>query len=192
MFHVNEDTAEIIGIMLGDGNITVSNGSHTTTITLHVKEAKYAQIISRMIRRTFFQNPTISKMKNKNALRMRVYRKTFVNELCLLGLEEGDKMRGRIGIPEWVFGRKDFLRSCVRGLIDTDGSVYRLTPHWPNLIQITFKNNNKKLLRDVRSALIELGLKPSKIFGNRLVITRKSEVEKYFREVGTNNLRLAP
>lgn len=107
-------------------------------------------------------------------------------------IKPGDKIANSVTIPKWIKKNRRFLRCCLRGLIDTDGSIYRLKPHWPNLIQISFKSNNKRLLRDVRSAFIFLKFHPSKVFGNRIVLTRQHEVSRYLKEIGTNNKKTAP
>jgi DNA-binding transcriptional regulator WhiA len=99
----------------------------------------------------------------------------------------GNKIKNRVSIPQWIWKNDVLLRSCLRGLIDTDGSIYRLKPQWPNLTQLSFKNNNSRLLKDVRKALNELGFHPSKVFGNRVVVTRQNEIGRYFDIIGTNN-----
>lgn len=110
----------------------------------------------------------------------------------LLGLERGNKIKKGSGIPKWIFLKEEFVKHCVRGLIDTDGSLYFLKPHWPNLKQLSFKSSNPRLLRDVRKSLVWLGFSPSKIFGNRIVMTRQAEIARYFKEVGTSNSKYSP
>ena len=109
--------------------------------------------------------------------------------LISCGLLSGDKVKNQVGVPQWIKRKKSLTKTCLRGLIDTDGSIYRMKPHWPNLFQLSFKNNSKKLLQDVREAFIMLGFHPSKIFGNRLVLTRQKEIVMYFKDIGSNNLK---
>ena len=86
-----------------------------------------------------------------------------------------------------------FLRNCLRGLYDTDGSVYELLPHWPGLFQIYFSNKNTNLLNDVRNALISLGINVSNISHQdgrntpRIYITRKDQIIKFCNTIGFKN-----
>ena len=73
-----------------------------------------------------------------------------------LGLKPGNKIKSQTTIPKWIWKSDELLKACVRGLIDTDGSVYELLPHWPGLFQITFENRNITLLRDLRKAFLKL------------------------------------
>jgi len=84
------------------------------------------------------------------------------------------------------------LKACLRGLYDTDGSVYELLPHWPGLFQIKLDNRNLVLLEDSRKALLKLGYSVSKIANlhlnkPRTYITRKVDVVKYYKEIGFSN-----
>jgi len=46
---------------------------------------------------------------------------------------------------------------------------------------------NQKLLRAVRRAFLKLGLNPSRIFDRRIVLTRQSNILRYFQQIGTGN-----
>lgn len=123
-----------------------------------------------------------------NCVHIRISRKAPAIKLLSISYKKpGNKIKNRVSILEWVWKKDVLLKSCLRGLIDTDGSVYRLKPHWPNLTQIFFKNNNDRLLKEVRRAFKNLGFHPSKVFGNRIVLTRQDEIGRYLDLVGTNN-----
>lgn len=72
MFLVNEDTAELVGIFLGDGNIYSSGNNHELRITLNKKEIEYAKFVSRIIEKTFSETPKIRIKKDQNALDIRL------------------------------------------------------------------------------------------------------------------------
>lgn len=61
------------------------------------------------------------------------------------------------------FKNKRLLKSLCRGLIDTDGSIFRMSKKRPNLIRINFKNNNERLLQAVRKSFRILGFHSSKV-----------------------------
>jgi len=130
--------------------------------------------------------------KSKNCIFLALQNKGVVEYLeKKQKLLPGDKIKNGLTIPRWIWRSNKLLRCCVRGLIDTDGSMYRLTPHWPNPIQIQFKNRNRRLLNDTRNALVRLGFNPSKIHSNRIVLTRQKEINKYIKEIGTVNKTIA-
>jgi len=187
----DEKLSELMGIILGDGNISADreNGVYCLKIFFDSnKEVKYAKYVKSVLEDVFKIEPKLRKFKNKNCIYLVIQSKGVVDYLKTQGFFSGDKIRNQLTIPRWIQSNERFLRCCVRGLIDTDGSIYRLTPNWPNLTQIQFKNHNKTLLEDTRVALIKLGFNPSKIHdGNRFVLTRKDEIAKYIKEVGTIN-----
>jgi intein/homing endonuclease len=183
------ELAEFIGIFLGDGNLYVdtTKGMYVVRVFLNsLTETNYAKYIKALIKRLFGIDTRIVQMKEVNCIYVNAQNKALTEFLIEQGMRSGDKIRNGITIPDWVWRNPDALRACVRGLIDTDGSVYRLVPHWPNLIQISFKNNNFRLLQDARKALLRLDFKVSAVSGNRIYITQQAEVKRYFKEVGSS------
>ena len=86
----------------------------------------------------------------------------------------------------WISSNPLFLRRCIRGLYDTDGSVYKLTNQDSH--QINFCNYNWHLLSETRNALVSLGIQPSKISkGKEINITKKSELRKFLNTIGFSN-----
>ncbi len=76
------------------------------------------------------------------------------------------------------------MKNALRGLIDTDGSIYKLKFG----IQISFCNNSQPLLSSARSMLIKLGFHPSQICNyKQFYLTRQQDLRKFFREIGFNN-----
>ncbi len=189
----DEKLAEAVGIILGDGNFYISSRCAQLDIALNSKENYYISYVQEL----FFQitkiKPSVKFDSKRNCIHLRISKKDVV--LALLnstGLKAGNKIKNKVTIPKWIWKKKSYLRLCIRGLMDTDGSLYYLKPHWPNLLQLSFKSNNKKLLKDTWKAFIELGFTPSKIFGNRFVITRQKEIEKFLKEINPIRLMRKP
>jgi len=124
---------------------------------------------------------------NHNERFLVMYSKKLINFLERMGLKSGHKIKNQITIPNWIWNNDEFLKACIRGLIDTDGCIYRLTPNYPNLFQLCFTNNNKTLLKDARKALLRLGFKVSKISRNQIYITRQKE--RFYKEIGFSNTK---
>ncbi len=194
----NEKLSEFVGVILGDGNITKLYNPDKKVATYQVRIAgnsikDYNYIVNYLkpLAENLFGIKTgIHKVKDCNGMYLTLTGKNIVNFFIKIGLKAGDKIKNNIGIPSWIKKDKRFLRACLRGLIDTDGCLYELRPHWPGLFQLNFKNFDKKLLSDTRDSLLNLGFKVSRITSNKIYITRKAEIHKFYKEIGSSNDRL--
>lgn len=189
----SNELAEFIGIMLGDGNVqSFVRSKKIATYMVRVagnRKDEYGYIalyVANLIRNLFEVQPKLEKVC-ANRLSLVVHSKNLVDYLTTLGLKPGNKIGNQVTIPEWIFQNQEFLKACVRGLIDTDGSIY-LAGKWP---QICFKNHNLRLLQDFRRALIYLGYYASKITWNKVYISRKSDIQKFYKEIGFSNSKNA-
>ena len=119
-----------------------------------------------------------------------VHSKRLVDFFISLGIKSGNKIKNKISIPKWIFENKDYLKACVRGLIDTDGCIYTLKPKYPHYYQLSFKNYNTRLLKDVRKAFIQLGYPISKISGGiQIYLTQQEALRKFYKDVGFSNIK---
>lgn len=174
------DLAEFIGILLGDGHITPTQ----VTVTLGTKEYDYVKYVILLIQKLFRAKP--KRMKTKRGDVVVYFGSTvIVRWLMSMGLVR-NKVKSQVGIPFWCLGMKSYMISTLRGLIDTDGSVYRLKS---GLIQISFTNRSWPLLNGVKKILTRTGFHPSQISGFRLYLTRKQDILRYQREVGFRNAK---
>jgi len=122
--------AEFIGILLGDGSVSIykcRNGNkiklqHRVQITLNSKNKKYIQYISVLIEHLFDIKPIVKFRKNENACDILIFRKSIIDFLISkVGLKLSPKWN-RAVIPE-LFLTKDLEKYVLRGYFDTDGSV---------------------------------------------------------------------
>jgi hypothetical protein len=175
--HYSSDLAEFIGILLGDGHLTPTQ----VTVTLGKKERGYVEYVRLLIQRIFHGWPKLILLKNGNYV-LYLGSTVVVQWLLSMGLVH-NKVHDQVNLPSWIFSDRSFLRMAVKGLIDTDGSVYKLSYG----IQISFCNHSIPLLHSMRKALIKLGFHPSRISGSHIYLTRMSEIEKFVREIGFSN-----
>jgi len=170
------ELAEFIGLMLGDGNLTPTQ----VTVTLGKKD-KYAKHVAELICRLFGPKPKTIFSKHGDCI---VYLGStkIVRWLIKMGLAF-NKVENQVDIPKWIFLKKNFMRASLRGLFDTDGSVYKL--RWG--MQISFCNRSRPLSKSVRSMLSKLGFHPSRISGYNLYLTRKDDIVKFLKEIGFKN-----
>lgn len=190
----DKNLAELVGILLGDGSFYVTKNNAEIDIAFNLKKEKdYCKFVEKLIQKIIKTNITKKYQRNMGCVHLRIARRMDTLRILEVSLfKAGDKIRNNVGIPKWIWSNKNFLKACLRGLIDTDGSLYRLTPHWPNLYQLSFKASNPKLLRDTHKAFTTLGFRVSRIFENRIVVTRQKEVKRYLKQIGSNNLRYGP
>jgi len=184
--------AEFYGIMLGDGNLTKIKGHKRGTYSIRIvgdsrNDKKYlTRYVKPMIKELFDITPRVGKFKDSNAVFIEAVSKKLVEFLEQKEFKPGDKIRNVVGIPSWIKKNPRFLKSCLRGLYDTDGSFYRLANQ--NSHQINFSNRNSRLLNEVRDSLILLGIFPSNITkGKEINITKKSELRKFIKLIGFSN-----
>jgi len=196
----DEKLAEFIGIALGDGNIhsyikskKIRNYSIRIAGDSRHDYEYLTKYVSKLSQGLFSLEPKFHYRTGTNCMYLSLYGLKLVQYFSELGLKPGNKIKNKLTIPDWVWKKDSYLKACIRGLYDTDGSVYELLPHWPGLFQIYFSNKNLTLLRDVRKALIKLGFKVSKISGlkkdatPKIYITRKEEVQKFYKTIGFKN-----
>ncbi len=194
----SEELAEFYGAMLGDGN------SHRTCFYNSRQDKRGTYMIrivgdSRLDRVYLLDyiRPIIEKLfevkvrqsifKGTNAMFLEVHGCKLIDFLESKGFKPGNKIKNELNIPNWIKRNPNYLKACLRGLYDTDGSVYKLTNQ--NSYQICFTNVNFKLMNDVRNSLLKLGINCSKISKKDIYITKKSELRNFLKLVGFSNSR---
>lgn len=190
----NESLAEFIGILLGDGGITLWQAC----ITLNSEADKeYLVFVLNLIKKLFCFDARVYKVKKCKANVINCNGTKFVDYLIELGLKIGNKVRQQVGVPDWVLENKQFRIACMRGLIDTDGGIfihkYKVGGKEYKYLKLCFTNRSIPLLNFVRDVLEELGMTP-KIILNRVSekvwLYNQKEVYEYLKIVGTHNPRL--
>lgn len=156
----SEKLAEFIGVLLGDGNI--SKDLHTISITLNqIEEPNYVYYIKNLIKSTLNQEASIVDLPNNKAIQMRIYDTGIINELLSKGLKSGNKVKNQVRVPLWIRKNQRFIICCLRGLIDTDGSIF--IARRENAVLINFKNNSKPLVEDFKEMCDILQIKGSRV-----------------------------
>lgn len=185
----NEDLAEFVGIMLGDGGIA----PYHISITLNSNdEVGYSLFIKKLIKKLFDVEAKIYKRKNKAAIEILVHRKKIVAVCEEIGLKIGHKIRQKVIIPDWILSDDRLTTACLRGLFDTDGSIYIHSYYSKNkkyeYTKVGFSGASIELIDCVRSALIKKGFY-ARIgpLHNFVYIESQKDVKKFLLEIGTSN-----
>ncbi len=181
--------AEFVGIILGDGGIT----KHQVTITLHhIDDKAYGKFVAKLIKNLFGITPSIYHSVKYSVNNYVVSRSRLV-EFCTqkLGLKMGNKVKHQIDIPSWIKENRKFYIACVRGLVDTDGSVfthrYKVNKKQYAYKKLDFCSMSAPLRNSVYSILKEIELHP-RLKRNKIVrLNSIRDMERYFSIVGTHN-----
>ena len=186
--------AELVGVVLGDGHIDKYQVGrrvrrYAIEIAGHIEEDEnyVKNYVSKMLEKLFDEKPKIKLAPKYGGVYAVLYGKKIVEFFEKEGIKPGNKKTNNQGIPNWIISNKDYLRVCLRGLIDTDGSVHYISKNNKNL-RISFTSYIPKLITDVRDSFIKLGYHPSKIIREKQIfISRKEEIDKYIKEIGFGN-----
>jgi intein/homing endonuclease len=189
-----EELAEFWGILLGDGNVQKISGykigTYNINITGHsILDKDYLlNFVKPLGEKLFGLDGKTYYSKYCKAIHLSFYGRKIVDFFEREGFKPGDKIKNQVTIPSWIKENPVFLAACLRGLHDTDGCFYRLARQ--NSYQIGFTNHNRALLNDAMDGLLSLGICVSKIIDDRkYVITKKSEIAKFYKLIGFHNLK---
>jgi len=190
-----EDLAELFGIILGDGCVTAykhmtkKNMAFSLRITCHsIDDFEFlTNHVKNLIKKLFYIKPFLYKVKNVKVICLTVQSVRLVKFLNNHGLKSGNKVKNNQGIPSWIFKNRNYIKRCVRGMIDTDGSVY-MCGNGSLFPRIGLDSNISQLRKDFRKALLILDFNPLKWVRNKhMSLYRKKDVFKYIKEIGFSN-----
>lgn len=184
----SEKLAEFFGIILGDGNIIRKQ----MRVVVNKNEKMYLGYVQKLVKDLFDLESKIHKHSRggfensrDTALELCISSISLVKFCVENGLKIGNKIENQANIPRWCFENDKYLKGCVRGLFDTDGSVYPNNKRWK---QICWKMSEKsKIPNSIYQGLKQLGFHPNKNIDNRVNLTRTKEVHKFFDEIKPKN-----
>lgn len=118
-----ENLAYIVGIALGDGNL--SNPSKRAVRLRITCDKKYPEIIKEIKNSLQYILPKnkISEINRQGCIDISCYSNTLED---LLGWKAkgGSKNIQEVKIPDWIKNDKHLSLICLKGLFQTDGSIY--------------------------------------------------------------------
>lgn len=154
-FSRNEQLAELIGVVLGDGNISRFPRTERIIIVGNSNNPGFIFRYSYIVEKIFNKKPVVSKIRGANCIRISLYQK-FISKR--LGIPTGDRKEIVYKLPIWIKNNKVFLISFLKGLFEAEASLsIHLKTYTYNF---QFSNLNKSLLNVVKEGLISLGFNP--------------------------------
>jgi intein/homing endonuclease len=183
-----KELAESVGIILGDGGIS----KYQVVVTLHATDDKeYGGFVARLIAQLFKVPVGIYPSKTDAVIDYVVSRIELVRFLEEIGLKQGNKIKQQVDIPLWIKNDKEYSLACVRGLVDTDGSVfdhrYKVNGKQYSYKKLSFTSRSEPLRQSVYYIMKDLGLRArlANVYDVRL--DSKEDMKKYFQIVGSHN-----
>jgi hypothetical protein len=198
---LDEDLAEVIGAFIGDGCISEYNeGTRRRTVVLFTGNWKndkeyYEEKIVPTIRQAFGGHRKIYHREDDNSLRYVLCDKEIVKFFIALGLPVGIK-GNRIRVPSEILADDQLVRACIRGIFNTDGSVYRryskrYSGHahaYRNYAVIQFKMESRNAIRFLKTQLEQRGIKVNRITKvlncSVIRVTEQKSVHRFASEIG--------
>lgn len=203
--HISNPLAEDIGIMIGDGHIglyTEDKKEYAIYVSGNAtKEKSYISNHVNILKKQLYNLDFPVSQVKKNEIRIKICSKGLVEFYHkTIGLPVNKK--GDIGIPKIIWSNKEYIASCLRGIMDTDfGLCFKKTEKYP-VFQL--KTSSNKLVNDCKKAFKILGIKAN-IYENRrefhkitknyfitnyLFINGRNNLEKYIKIIGSNSERI--
>ncbi len=184
-----EKLSEFVGIMMGDGGVS----NYHISITLDAKtDVSYGSFVQKLIFDLFNVQAKEYFRKKERAINIVVHRKLLVEFCVSIGLKQGNKLKQGLDIPMWILNNKRYTVACIRGLFDTDGSIFMHTyiskGRQYSYPKMSFSSASPSLTRRVCDVLLDLGLNARITRNKREVrIEKKSDIKKYFTLIGSSN-----
>jgi len=182
---LTEEESEILGIMFGDGCLSKTERSVQITITGNKFDDRTYLLkhVRPLLHSVFGLELTSRDRHGENTMDLYRYSKDVALTLhswgMPIGLKKLENLTPKLGVTASAF---------IRGVFDTDGSVYR---KYGPYAQVQFKTVSKALMSFIRDKMTTFGLHPTRIrpdeTKHRFLLCRQEEVETFFRLVKPSN-----
>lgn len=194
---LNEEICEFIGAFIGDGYFG-NYGKRKTQFLVgfagdkRLDEAYLKDYLLPLIKRNFpYTNPHLRYRTDEETLMLRIYSKQLFDFLITLGFKPGPKTK-TVTIPDQIIENKKFLSATIRGLFDTDGSLYfDKRPTYPNHYpRLELHLHNSPLLEIIYMYLCQNGI-GAKInsLNSRIQINGEKNINVFLEKIGLSNER---
>lgn len=182
--------SEVVGILLGDGGIS----KYQAHVTLNSKtDLEYATYVSNLFQKLFNVSASLYYSKHPSTVDVVASSRSLVEFLTSIGLVQGNKIRQQIDIPPWIFSKPEYMRYCLRGLMDTDGCFYvdhhQIRGKEYLHSALAFTSYSPPLYNSVTQMFKILGYHPTGKGEQRhnIFLRREKEILRYFQDIGSSN-----
>jgi DNA-binding transcriptional regulator WhiA len=191
---VNKYSAELAGILLGDGSISIypKINHYRLQITLNSDEKEYAEYIRQLFKRMFEKELSIKFRKDENTLDLLCFNRKIIRELIDFGFIISPKWNRAI-VPK-QFMNFALGKYVLRGYFDTDGCVAITNNNgtiYPRLEMKIMPSPMKQQLQELlnmygfKYGVYEIGRGEV-----RIQMNGKKQLEKWKKEIGFSNKKI--
>ena len=204
-----EDLAEDIGIQIGDGSVEYrknnrGKGSYKVGVYGDINEDRHylLNFVKSLKERLYGIRVYVYKSVPAGTIFLTIYSKNLVYFYKHLEFPVGPKLG--VKIPPFIFSDKRLEIACLRGLMDTDGSLAFCKGSYRNYSNpvIHFTTKSKLLAIQTVKILDDLGFSSSKDFDskqydrrtnktyikNNIYVSGKKNLENWMSLIGFNNI----
>ncbi len=198
---LNKEICEFIGAFIGDGYLgNYGDRKNQYLIGLagdkRLDKSYFESVLLPIINRNFpFTNPRVRYREDENTIMIRVYSKKLFLMMKKLGFSPGKKS-STVTIPIQITGNDKYMNSTLRGIFDTDGSVFfdkrgKYNQPYP---RITLQSASLGLINQIENYLsknFKLYVYKANRDGYRncIEIYGHSQLEKFLKGIGFSNQR---
>ena len=145
----------IIGLSLGDGNLSLVRNTVRLRITCDTKYPFLINKILNSLKILLPDNKAYIVKHPTNSLDISIY-SNYLENLLGWKAKGGSKFLQKVSVPNWVKENDDYKINCLRGLIETDGSIYNDRGYK----MVIFKSIIPNLTQDFYNMVVSLDFKP--------------------------------
>jgi len=195
---ISKELAELVGIIIGDGNIYQKHHKYRVGFVGDINNDKlYFNYIKDLIKKEWDKEARI--FIGGRGIRIVINSKRICQMLINeLKLPYGEGKYERAIIPEIIAKNWNLAKHTIRGIIDTDGSVFvSKKPRVAKYPCIEISTNSDKLAIQLKRILEEKKFRVNKIrrstskmsagITNRIALNGKSNLQKWLNEIGFSN-----
>ncbi len=197
-YETSLEEAELIGALLGDGHIYRRNRKYIVGFTGNpITDRDYFEYLKKLISTVWHKEAKIK--FRERAVRIQLNSKSLVYRLIeefKIPFYKGKC--AKVKIPKQIAKDWKLAKCAIRGVMDTDGSVFMADkPGSPNYPSIELTTTSKDLSEQVRNLLRNQGFKVANIWAYcsktsvlpayKVPLNGRQNLEKWIREIGFSN-----
>lgn len=180
---------ELMGATLGDGNVYDRRPFYVEYTGDPIKDDYYFRnVLLPIVNDQTGKHPKL--FVRDRGLRFRIFSKAFVEWLKEKGIPAGEP-KGMAKAPEFIASSPRLMRRCVRGVHDTDGSVYfDMRPaYFRPYPRIELHMKNVDLVHQISGFYDDVGITHSYVkTKNSLETSGVDALRQFLRRIGFSNI----
>ena len=192
------EECELIGSLIGDGYIHTKNGKYIVGFTGNpITDKTYYDYLKSLIKLVWGKDASIS--FRDNGIRMKIYSKPTVKRLIRkfnIPCNKGKCFK--VKIPNMIEKDWNLAKHTIRGIVDTDGSVFTADkPGSPNYPSIEITTSSKILAKQIRKLLSQNDFRVANIWSYKsknsskptykVPLNGRENLKKWVNKIGFSN-----